>query len=261
MITKCKTKVVKSIKEEDYINAFYTETTRSKPYSYSDYIRTDTQLFVGRFSKSDWRKIKVNNVLDFIAGYSPWCMFLLTLSTGALGIVMMTMFYNSFIISLMGFLFILAGFVGILLTFIDFAFADFDDSMLRKFIERIGCEPVRLNAEINTKNHVNANNESFVKHMRKVSEEEFLNIVESFVKWDEAKKAYDELNDTIGYRHEYDDVKLYDFMNEKRQELQKKINKNKAEAEEFEKVLDKDKDTHSAKLVQALQKADKAIAA
>ena len=259
MITKCKTKFVKSVEQDGYINAFYTETIRSKPYSYSDYIRTDTQLFVGRFSKSDWRKIKVNNVLDFIAGYSPWCMLLLTILSGALGIVMMTIFYNSSIISLMGFLFILAGVVGILLTFIDFTFVEFDDSMLRKFIERIGCEPVRLNAEINTKNHVNANNESFVKHMRKVSEEEFLNIVQSFVKWDKAEQAYNELSDTIGYRHEYDDVKLYDFMNEKRQELQEKINKNKAEAKEFEKALGKD--TRSAKLVKALQEADNAIAA
>lgn len=259
MIAKRKTKIVRSVKEGDFVNAAYTETTKSQRYSFSRHLDIETQHFVGQFSKAEWRRIKTNRILDFISGYSPWVMLVLAILGMTVGIATMAIFHDSFLVGGIGFLILLAGFGTAFLAVGDFMGSEFNESMLRNFIERIGCEPTRLNAEVTVKDFVKVNGETFANHMRKVSEEEFLNIVQSFVKWDKAEQAYDELNDTIGYRYEYDDVKLYDFTNEKRQELRDKISANKSEAKELEKSFGKD--TRSVKLVKALQKADSAIAA
>ena len=259
MTTKRKTKVVKSVKEDGCINAFYTETTRSKPYSYSKHIETDTKYFVGRFSQRDWRKLTVNRVLDFAAGYSPWVVLFLSLFIGALGVTLMSTFYYSVIIGLTGLLFCIAGLVGLFITTADFMQADFDESMMRSFIERVGWKPKRLASEVKVDKFVRVDGKTLVNHMSKVSQTEFLEIVQSFVKWDKAEKAYRKLDDTIGYSYEYDDKKLYDFMSEKRRELGEKISKNKAEAKELEKALGEDFRDRS--LVMALQEAENAIAA
>lgn len=259
MIAKRKTRVVKSVKEDGCINAFYTETTRSKPYSYSKGVETETEHFVGRFSPRDWRKIQVNRVLDFVAGYSPWAMLLLSLFVGALGIALMVTFYDSIIIGLMGLLFCTAGLVGLCVTAFDFVGAEFDESMMRSFFTRVGWEPKRLASELEVAEFVRVDGKTLVKHMSKVSQAEFLEIVESFVKWDKAEKAYRKLDDTIGYRYEYDDEKLYDFLSEKRRDLGEKISRNRAEAREFEKDLGED--FRDRNLLTALQEADKAIAA
>lgn len=258
MITKRKTKVVKSVKEDGCINAFYTETTKSKPYSYSKHIETETKHFVGRFSQSDWRKLKVNRVLDFATGYSPWVMLFLSLFIGALGIALIATYY-SVIISITGLLFCVAGLLGSFVTTADFMQAEFNGSMVRSFIERVGWEPKRLASEVKVDKFVRVDGKTLVKHMSKVSQTEFLEIVQSFVKWDKAEKAYRKLDDTIGYRYEYDDKKLYDFLSEKRRELGEKISKNKAEAKELEKALSGD--FRDRKLVMALQEAENAIAA
>lgn len=259
MITKRKTKVVKSVKEDGYINAFYTETTKSKPYSYSKHIETETKHFVGRFSQSDWRKLTVNRVLDFAAGYSPWVVLFLSLFIGALGVTLMSTFYYSVIISITGLLFCVAGLLGSFITTADFMQAEFDGSMVRSFIKRVGWEPKRLASEVKVDKFVRVDDKTLVNHMSKVSQTEFLEIVQSFVKWEKAEKAYRKLDDTIGYRYEYDDKKLYDFLSEKRRELGEKISKNKAEAKELEKALGED--FRDRKLVMALREAENAIAA
>ena len=259
MIAKRKTKIVRSVKEGDFVNASYAETTKSKRYSFSRHIDIETQHFVGQFSKAEWRRIKTNRILDFISGYSPWVMWVLAILGTTVGIATMAISHDSLLVGGIGFLILLAGFGTAFLAVGDFMGSEFNESMLGNFIKRIGCEPTRLNAEVTVKDFVKVNGETFANHMRKVSEEEFLNIVQSFVKWDKAEQAYNELSDTIGYRHEYDDVKLYDFTNEKRQELWDKISANKSEAKELEKSFGKD--TRSVKLLKALQKADNAIAA
>lgn len=249
----CKDKTKRVVKDGDFINAFYIQYSKTR-HNYPKKVSVKEYHLIGRFSKNEWRKIKVNRFINFLMTIGPW----VALFMAALSIVSAaTIFsHNGLFLRLsitIGLVFIVVCVVELVI-----AYAENYGTFLTQILTKIDRTPKKLTSEIFIGNFVSVNKYTFENHVKNISDKDFVELVQKFVQWNEAEEVLRKMDEMIEPRYTYEDKNIYDFLDEKRKALSAKVSENTAEANVFAKNL---KDgAQNAKMLNVLQEADNILA-
>lgn len=248
---KVKTKRV--VKDGDFINAFYIQYSKTRrKYPRDTSVKTD--YLVGRFSKNEWRKIKVNRFINFLMTIGPW----VALFMAALSIVSaVTIFSNNGLF--LGFS-IAIGFLLLVMCVAEFAvtYAENHGTFLTQILAKTNRTPGVLISEVLVGGFVSVDRSVFENHLKNVSDKDFVEIVQKFAEWNETREVYRKMDKMIKPRYAYEDENIYDFLNDKRKALFTKVSENTDEAKVFAKGLEDG--VYDTRMLNVLQEADNILA-
>lgn len=249
----CKDKTKRVVKDGDFINAFYIQYSKTRNW-YSKRVSVEEYHLIGRFSKNEWRKIKVNRFINFLMVIGPWfALFMAVLSI----VLASTIFSNNGLflgLSItVGCVLLVVGIVEIVLTY-----GEKYGTFLTQILTKIDRTPKNLTSEVFVGGFVSVGRFVFENHVKSISDKDFVELVQKFAEWNEAKEVHRKMDEMIEPRYTYEDKNMYEFLNEKRKALSAKVSENSAEANLFAKNL---KDgVQNARMLNVLQEADNILA-
>ena len=242
-------KIHRVVKDQNSVQAVYTGVIKERYLCSTDEVANH---YIGDFSYAEWRKIAFNRALYSVVNHMIWLAPILAIVSLTAAF---TVFSDSVTFGLLSFgLF----FVLLFVTVAELGTRLADDVLGEIILKKFNLIPSPVDSEISISDFVDVDEDVFIDHLKKASQEEFVNIVKSFDRWRNEKETYSELDDTVGYRSDYTDKDLYDFVTAKRGQMYKKVRANEAEARELSNRIKQG--IHRSKLVQALQKTDEILA-
>lgn len=242
-------KIHRMVKGKNSIQAIYTGVIKEQYLLSTEKVE---KPYIGDFSYAEWRKIAFRRALYFAVKHMIWIAPILAIVSLTAAF---TVFYNSVFFGLLscGLFFVL-----LFVTIAELGVRLGGEVLGEIILEKLGLFSSPVDSEILVSKFVNVKKDAFIDHLKNVSQEEFVSIVKSFDRWKNEKDAYSELDSTVGYRSDYTDKDLYDFVDAKRGQMYKKVSANETEAWELSNRIKENK--HHSKLVQALQKTDEILA-
>lgn len=250
----CKDKTKRVVKDGNFINAFYIQYSKTRHSSYPKKVSVKEYHLIGRFSKNEWRKIKINRFINFLMVIGPWvALFMAVLSFVSAVTISSSNGLFLGLSTVIGCVFLVVCIAELVITY-----GENYGTFLTQILTKIDRTPKKLTSEVFVGDFVSVDKYTFENHVKNISDKDFVKLVQKFAEWNKAKEVHRKMNEMIEPRYTYEDEDIYDFLNEKRKALSAKVSENTAEANVFAKNL---KDgAQNAKVLNVLQEADNILA-
>lgn len=242
-------KIHRIVRDKGNINALYSGVIKRSGYYSTTYERD----YIGSFSKSEWSKIRLRRVNYFFVKNLFWLAWLI-----GVGLVVsaFTIFANS---TFFGVVSMLLGIIGVIFGIGDLMGRDVDNEFIgENILKKLKLTPTPPAAEVLVRDFLRIDEKTLVKYLKSLPKKDFVEVTEQFAKWNKARSAYIQLDEQIGYKHNYEDDELLDFVNSKKKALYAKVRDNEVEANALSKEIRKN--AHHATLIKALQETEEILA-